>query len=239
MVVDKAAGMVVHPGAGHRAGTLVNALLHHVKDLAGVGGTLRPGIVHRLDKDTTGLLVVAKNEPRAAGAPGRLQGARGGEDLPRAGAGAPAAEPAPSAPSTAAHPDTGVRFSGKVKRGKAAVTHYRVTRQLRRRRWWRCAWRPAAPTRSACTSPRPGFPLLSDALYGSRKARRPEVIGRQALHAARLRFPPPAHRRQGDLRGAARRRTSRGRSRHSRRSSRHINMPMDTDCCRLVSTLTG
>ncbi len=62
VVVDKAAGMVVHPGAGHSSGTLVNALLHRVKDLAGVGGELRPGIVHRLDKDTTGCLVVAKNE---------------------------------------------------------------------------------------------------------------------------------------------------------------------------------
>jgi 23S rRNA pseudouridine1911/1915/1917 synthase len=54
--------MVVHPGAGHPTGTLVNALLHHVKDLSGIGGTLRPGIVHRLDRDTSGLLVIAKEE---------------------------------------------------------------------------------------------------------------------------------------------------------------------------------
>ncbi|MDH5760309.1 MAG: RluA family pseudouridine synthase [Gemmatimonadota bacterium] len=62
VVVNKAAGMVVHPAPGHRSGTLVNALLHHVKDLSGVGGRLRPGIVHRLDRDTSGLLVVAKND---------------------------------------------------------------------------------------------------------------------------------------------------------------------------------
>ena len=62
LVVNKAAGMVVHPAPGHRRGTLVNALLHHVRDLAGVGGRLRPGIVHRLDRDTSGLLVVAKND---------------------------------------------------------------------------------------------------------------------------------------------------------------------------------
>ena len=62
LVVDKAAGMVVHPSAGHAAGTLVNALLHHVKDLSGIGGTLRPGIVHRLDKGTSGLMLVAKND---------------------------------------------------------------------------------------------------------------------------------------------------------------------------------
>ena len=62
LVVNKAAGMVVHPSAGHPTGTLVNALLAHVDDLSGIGGKLRPGIVHRLDKDTSGLLVVAKRD---------------------------------------------------------------------------------------------------------------------------------------------------------------------------------
>lgn len=62
VVVNKAAGMVVHPAAGHASGTLVNALLHHVQDLSGVGGTMRPGIVHRLDKGTSGVMVVAKTD---------------------------------------------------------------------------------------------------------------------------------------------------------------------------------
>ncbi|GJL85066.1 MAG: pseudouridine synthase [Micavibrio sp.] len=63
LVINKAAGMVVHPGAGNWSGTLVNALLHHCgEDLSGIGGVVRPGIVHRLDKDTTGLMVVAKND---------------------------------------------------------------------------------------------------------------------------------------------------------------------------------
>jgi len=62
VVLDKPAGMVVHPAAGHSSGTLVNALLHHVKDLSGIGGELRPGIVHRLDRGTSGLMVVAKND---------------------------------------------------------------------------------------------------------------------------------------------------------------------------------
>jgi 23S rRNA pseudouridine1911/1915/1917 synthase len=61
-VIDKAAGMVVHPAAGHASGTLVNALLHHMRDLSGVGGELRPGIVHRLDRGTSGVMVVAKND---------------------------------------------------------------------------------------------------------------------------------------------------------------------------------
>lgn len=62
IVIDKPAGMVVHPGAGNEAGTVVNALLHHVTDLSGIGGELRPGIVHRLDKGTSGVMVVAKND---------------------------------------------------------------------------------------------------------------------------------------------------------------------------------
>ena len=62
VVVDKPAGMVVHPSAGHADGTLVNALLHHVQDLSGIGGELRPGIVHRLDRGTSGLMVVAKHD---------------------------------------------------------------------------------------------------------------------------------------------------------------------------------
>jgi 23S rRNA pseudouridine1911/1915/1917 synthase len=62
LVIDKPAGLVVHPAPGHRSGTLVNALLHHVSDLSGIGGVLRPGIVHRLDRDTSGLMIVAKND---------------------------------------------------------------------------------------------------------------------------------------------------------------------------------
>ena len=62
VVVDKPAGLVVHPAIGHARGTLVNALLHHIKDLSGIGGVMRPGIVHRLDRDTSGLMLVAKND---------------------------------------------------------------------------------------------------------------------------------------------------------------------------------
>ncbi len=62
LVIDKPAGLVIHPAVGNPTGTLVNALLHHCKDLSGIGGVTRPGIVHRLDKDTTGLMVVAKND---------------------------------------------------------------------------------------------------------------------------------------------------------------------------------
>ena len=60
IVINKAAGFVVHPSAGHASGTLVNFLIHHCQDLSGIGGIMRPGIVHRIDKDTSGVLVIAK-----------------------------------------------------------------------------------------------------------------------------------------------------------------------------------
>ena len=93
LVLDKAAGMVTHPAPGNAAGTLVNALLAHCPTLSGIGGERRPGIVHRLDKDTTGCLVVAKNDlaHRASGRPVRRP--HDAEDVPRSGAGcAPAGE---------------------------------------------------------------------------------------------------------------------------------------------------
>ena len=79
IVVDKPAGMVVHPAAGHASGTLVNALLHHVTDLSGIGGEKRPGIVHRLDRGTSGLMVVAKHDAarRARAAVPRSQDRKG------------------------------------------------------------------------------------------------------------------------------------------------------------------
>ena len=76
VVVDKAAGMVVHPAPGHRTGTMVNALLWHVSKLSGVGGRARPGIVHRLDKDTSGLLVVAKTDAAHRGLADALRARR-------------------------------------------------------------------------------------------------------------------------------------------------------------------
>ncbi|WP_416325360.1 RluA family pseudouridine synthase [[Eubacterium] hominis] len=73
IVINKPKGMVVHPANGNQHGTLVNALLYHVKDLSGINGVLRPGIVHRIDKDTTGLLIVAKNDMAHASLSKQLQ----------------------------------------------------------------------------------------------------------------------------------------------------------------------
>ncbi len=186
IAVNKAAGIVVHPGAGNREGTLVNALLHHVRDLGGVGGELRPGIVHRLDKDTTGVLVVAKND-RALEALQKQFASRSVEKIYLA---LVAGAPPPSGSFRTLygrHPKNRLKFSGRVKRGKPAVTHWRVTG----------AFGPASRVEVVLETGRThqirvhfaegGFPLLGDTLYG----RKSDVIARQALHAWKLALKHP------------------------------------------------
>ena len=196
VVVNKAAGMVVHPGAGHASGTLVNALLHRVKDLAGVGGELRPGIVHRLDKDTTGCLVVAKNERTLVA----LQKAFKTRAVEKTYLALVHGHPKPEGRIETLygrHPVHRQKFTGKVKEGKTALTVYR-TREL---------FEGAALVEVDLLTGRThqirvhlaeaGHPLLCDALYGAgRKAKghvaqAQEVLGRQALHAWRLAFTHP------------------------------------------------
>lgn len=127
LVVDKAAGMVVHPGAGNPDGTLVNALLHHVEDLAGIGGVERPGIVHRLDRGTSGLLVIAKHDAahRALAAQFAAHTAR--RRYLALVLRAPEASAGTLRSSLARDPRDRTRFCSvdDPERGKPAVTHWR------------------------------------------------------------------------------------------------------------------
>lgn len=189
-VLDKAAGMVVHPGAGHQAGTLVNALLHHVKDLKGVGGELRPGIVHRLDKDTSGLLVVAKHDEALRA----LQAAFKSRQVEKTYLALVAGQPPDEGSFRTLHgrhPRHRTRFTGNVKTGKAAVTHFQVKRRFPTAALVEVVLETGRTHQIRMHFAEAGFPLLSDALYGNRAAQRPEVIERQALHAWRLAFAHP------------------------------------------------
>lgn len=197
VVVDKAAGMVVHPGAGHASGTLVNALLHRVKDLAGVGGELRPGIVHRLDKDTTGCLVVAKHETALVALQKAFKTRAVDKRYLALVHGTPKVAEARIDTLYGRHPVHRQRFTGKVKEGKPAATVYRV----------REAFEGAALVEVELLTGRThqirvhlseaGHPLLGDSVYGSgrkakgRAAEAQEVLGRQGLHAWKLAFPHP------------------------------------------------
>ena len=130
IVIDKPAGMVVHPATSHQAGTLVNALLHHCgASLVGVGGERRPGIVHRLDKDTSGVMVVAKDEPTLVA----LQVQFHAHDLERnylALVEGVVAERGSFKTKYGRDPRDRKKFSSEVLSGKRAVTHWRVVERL-------------------------------------------------------------------------------------------------------------
>ena len=189
-VLDKAAGMVVHPGAGHHGGTLVNALLHHVKDLKGVGGVMRPGIVHRLDKDTSGLLVIAKHDVALRA----LQAAFKSREVEKTYLALVLGQPPDQgtfATLHGRHQKHRTRFTGKVKTGKSAVTHFKVLERFPEAALVEVGLETGRTHQIRVHFAEAGFPLISDSLYGSKKAQRPALIARQALHAWKLAFKHP------------------------------------------------
>lgn len=197
IVLDKAAGMVVHPAAGHADGTMVNALLHRVTDLAGIGGELRPGIVHRLDKDTSGCMVVAKNEQALAA----LQAAFKSREVQKTYLaivhGAPKRAEGRIETLYGRHPVHRKKFSGKVKAGKSAVTQYRVRESFEGAALIEVDLLTGRTHQVRVHFAELGHPLLCDSLYGgARKGKgatneAQAVLGRQALHAWRLAFTHP------------------------------------------------
>ncbi len=202
VVIDKPAGLVVHPAAGHASGTLVNALLHHCKDLSGIGGVLRPGIVHRLDKDTSGVMVATKTERAhaalTAAFAAKSRGEQGGLERTYLAITSPAP---PSASGTlrtlyGRHPIHRKKFSSKVTTGKTAVTHWQVVEPLHDAALVRFRLETGRTHQIRVHAADHGWPLVGDATYGHKP--RPEVLaqvaralGRQALHAATLAFDHP------------------------------------------------
>lgn len=200
LVLDKAAGMVVHPAAGNWTGTLVNALLHHVGDLQGVGGQLRPGLVHRLDKDTSGCLVVAKSDAVLQA----LQAAFKSREVEKVYLtlvhGVPPGEGTLRTPY-GRHPKHRQRVTGRLKEGKPAVTHFRVLERFEGAALLEVSLETGRTHQIRVHLSEAGYPLLGDALYGAGRKRTAraqdaaEAVGRQALHAARLSFVHPRTRR--------------------------------------------
>jgi 23S rRNA pseudouridine1911/1915/1917 synthase len=196
IVVNKAAGMVVHPGAGHSEGTLVNALLHRVKDLGGVGGELRPGIVHRLDRETSGCMVVAKDEKTLAALQRSFKAREVTKLYLALVHGAPKAE-GRFETLYGRHPKHRKRFTTKVREGKPALTLYRVLEQFDGAALVEADLRTGRTHQVRVHFAEAGHPLLADGLYGGgRKAKgavkdATEAVGRQALHAWKLALAHP------------------------------------------------
>jgi 23S rRNA pseudouridine1911/1915/1917 synthase len=201
LVIDKPAGVAVHPGAGIASGTVVHGLLHQVKDLLGIGGELRPGIVHRLDKDTSGCLAVAKTEAALRGLQAAFKAREVDKRYRAIVHGAPAEEGELDT-LHARHPIDRKRFSTKVREGKRAVTRWRVLERFDGAALVDVELMTGRTHQIRAHFADAGFPLLGDKLYGGtrREARLPETapvrraaqaLGRQALHAALLSFEHP------------------------------------------------
>lgn len=193
-MIDKAPGMVVHPGAGHPRGTLVNALLHHLDDLSGIGGAIRPGIVHRLDKGTSGLLVVAKTDQAHQCLAAQFADHSAGRTYLALCAGQPALDQGTLRSQLGRHPKHRVRFAS-VEHGKEAITHWAVEERLGTISAIRAVLDTGRTHQIRVHLSEAGWPLLGDPLYG--RARAPASIrgllpeDRPMLHARELRLRHP------------------------------------------------
>ena len=201
LVVDKPAGLVVHPGAGRASGTLVNALLHRVRDLSGVGGVLRPGIVHRLDRGTSGLLVVAKDDATHLALSRQFSGRTVEKEYLAVVLGVPRAAEGTIDVPIGRDPIHRQRMSVRAPRGRAARSTYRVVEALDGAALLRVRIATGRTHQIRVHLAALGHPVAGDATYGGRRSpasRRPEAraaleaLARPALHAARLAFTHPS-----------------------------------------------
>jgi len=202
IVVDKPAGLVVHPAAGNRDGTLVNALLHHCANsdggqLSGIGGVARPGIVHRIDKDTSGLLVVAKTDAAHEGLAKQFADHSIARTYLALVAGRPV-PPAGAVTGAIARSNQNRKKMAIVKdgRGKHAVTHYRTIETFEGAALVECTLETGRTHQVRVHMTSIGHPLLGDPAYGRTPTNlkpllKKENFTRQALHAAQLGFTHP------------------------------------------------
>src|SRR5918911_2634438 len=201
LVVDKPAGLVVHPAAGNLDGTLVNALLHHCRgQLSGIGGVARPGIVHRIDKDTSGLLVVAKIDVAHEGLAKQFAAHSIDRRYLAIVAGVPRASEgvvdAPLARSAANRKKIAIVEGA---RGKRAVTHWRRLKILRDAALVECRLETGRTHQVRVHMASIGHPLVGDPVYGRSGKTHGKILKelqfqRQALHAAHLGFTHPVTR---------------------------------------------
>ncbi|MEH6905045.1 RluA family pseudouridine synthase [Neobacillus drentensis] len=187
LVVNKPRGMVVHPAPGHISGTLVNGLMYHCKDLSGINGVLRPGIVHRIDKDTTGLLMVAKNDMAHESLVNQLVAKTVTRKYKAIVHGV-----IPHDFGTVDAPlgrDTKDRQSMTVvDHGKHAVTHFHVIERFKDFTFVECQLETGRTHQIRVHMKYIGYPLAGDPKYGPKKTL--EIEG-QALHAGVLGFNHP------------------------------------------------
>lgn len=195
IVLNKPAGLVVHPAPGHAADTLVNALLHHCADLQGIGGELRPGIVHRLDKDTSGVLVVAKNEQAVANLVAQFSARTVEKEYLALVWGAPKPAAGEIRQPIGRHPVHRKKMA-VTERGRPAVTRYETLAAAPLAALLRVRIETGRTHQIRVHMAHLGHPVVGDATYGRARHGLPAglVLPRQMLHARVLKI---AHPRDG------------------------------------------
>jgi 23S rRNA pseudouridine1911/1915/1917 synthase len=201
LVVDKPAGMVVHPSAGHFQDTMVNAILHHCQSLSGIGGILRPGIVHRLDKGTSGLLVVAKSDEAHQGLAGQFKGHEVKKTYTALVYGNPKEDEGAIDLPVGRHPVDRKKMSTRSRHSKEAITTWKVHERFGVAAMLDVDIVTGRTHQIRVHLSASGHPVIGDSVYGNPKRAdnvhntfvrsKLKAMKRQALHAARIGFVHP------------------------------------------------
>lgn len=190
IVVNKPVGMVVHPAPGHADGTLVNALLYHCKNsLSGINGALRPGIVHRIDRDTSGLIIAAKNDAAHLALAAQLEDHSLYREYHAIAVGGFREDAGAVDAPVARHPVDRKKMAVDRVNGKNAVTHWRVLERYSGYTYLQCRLETGRTHQIRVHLASLGHPLLGDTVYGAKKPV-PGLAG-QCLHAKKLTFIHP------------------------------------------------
>ncbi len=192
LIINKSAGLVVHPAPGHPDGTLVNALLAHCPNLPGIGGVQRPGIVHRLDKDTTGAIAIAKTELAHQHLQAQLKAKTARREYLGVVYGAPKTENGTIKLPIGRHPVDRKKMAvvSKEKGGRTAVTHWQVKERLGNYTLMHFQLETGRTHQIRVHSAQIGHPIVGDPVYGSGRSVGVNLSG-QALHAWRLMLQHP------------------------------------------------
>lgn len=192
LVVNKPKGMVVHPAAGHYSGTLVNAVMYHCRgSLSGINGVMRPGIVHRIDRDTTGSLIICKNDNAHLSIAAQLKDHTIVRHYRAIVHGVIREEELCINSPVGRHPTDRKKMAAGVRNGKEAVTHIKVLERFRAYTYIECRLETGRTHQIRVHMDSIGHPLLGDTVYGNRKYSLPYVLQGQTLHAMTLGFIHP------------------------------------------------